>query len=85
MTSPREDRASGPPDIEIGAAARAKRVRFRRTPDTSVRFAGDPAIESDSHVERTNLPEKVESETTYRDVEVRWVAGARITDPEDEG
>jgi hypothetical protein len=84
VTSSGEDKASGPPDIEIGAAARAKRVRFRRAPDTGVRFAGDPAIESDSHAERTNLPEKVEPETTYRDVEVRWVAGARIADREDD-
>jgi hypothetical protein len=67
-------------DVEIGAAATAKRLRFRTKPDTEVRFGGSPEIESDSHTERENLPDEVEPGKTYRDVRVRWIAGARIDD-----
>ena len=67
-------------DVEIGAAASAKRLRFRTRPDTEVRFGGSPEIDSDSHTERENLPDEVEPGKTYRDVRVRWTAGARIND-----
>jgi hypothetical protein len=69
-------------DVEIGAAARARRLRFHRKPQTQVDFEGEPSIESDSHTERENLPDEVEPEETYRDVRVRWTAGARIDDAE---
>jgi hypothetical protein len=70
-----------PADVEIGATVRAKRLRFRGKPKTSVGFEGYPEVESDSHTERENLPEEVEPGVTYRDVEVRWRAGARIRSP----
>ena len=79
MTSPGED-GRAPADIEIGAVARAKRLRFRRRPETRVEFGGSPEPESDSHTERENLPEEVEPGVVYRDVRVRWTAGARIAD-----
>jgi hypothetical protein len=69
-------------DVEIGAVARARRLRFRGKPETSVEFAGEPGIESGSHADRENLPEEVEPGKVYRDVEVRWAAGARIDDAE---
>lgn len=79
------DRAEPPPpDIAIGAAARAKRVRFAAKPETSVRFAGSPQIASGTQSERENLPDEVEAGVTYRDVEVRWAAAARSVDPEEE-
>jgi hypothetical protein len=43
-----------------------------------VSFEGDPEPESDSHTERENLPDEVEPGVTYRDVRVRWRAGARL-------
>jgi hypothetical protein len=64
--------------VEIGAATRARRLRFRRVPDTDVTFEGEPGQVSDSHTERENLPDEVEPGVTYRDVEVRWRAGARL-------
>jgi hypothetical protein len=78
----------GPADIEIGAAARARRLRFKRKPETRVEFTGEadiesdshPGIETDSHTERENLPEEVEPGKVYRDVKVGWIAGARIGD-----
>jgi hypothetical protein len=67
-------------DIEIGAIAQARRLRFRRRPETEVEFRGSPEVESDSYTERENLPDEVEPGKTYRDVRVGWVAGARLDD-----
>jgi hypothetical protein len=69
----------GPFDIEIGAAAGARRVRFEEIPDTDVSFEGGHDSESSSA--RENLPDRVEPGVTYRDVRVRWRAGARLVDP----
>jgi hypothetical protein len=84
----------GPPDIEIGARATAKRLRFRRKPRTKVEFEGgtrvrandrveEVELESDSQTERRNLPDEVEPGVTYRDVEVGWAARARAVIPDD--
>jgi hypothetical protein len=69
-------------DIEVGAAARARRLRFRRKPEARVEFEGGPGLESDSHTERENLPQEIEPGIVYRDVRVGWIAGARIDDEE---
>jgi hypothetical protein len=79
MTDGKRSRDEFPPaDVEIGAAASARRLRFRKRPETEVEFAGSPDHESYSYTERENLPDEVEPGTTYRDVKVRWRAGARI-------
>ena len=65
------------PDVEIGARVKAKRLRFKRVPETEVEPHGD---DTESGSERKNLPEEVEPEVTYRDVEVRWRARARVDD-----
>jgi hypothetical protein len=90
------DRA-GDPDVEIGAAASAKRLRFKRKPRVEVNTRAhhelDPQLaremekieaEGGSHTERENLPDEVEPGVTYRDVRVRWRAAARIKDLEDQ-
>ena len=66
------------PDVEIGARVKAKRLRFERVPETDVEFSGEPEHDSGSHTERKNLPEKVEPGVTYRDVEVWWLAAAKL-------
>jgi hypothetical protein len=66
------------PDIEMGARVKAKRLRFKSVPETEVEFHGDPEPESESGSERKNLPEEVEPDVTYRDVEVRWRAAAKL-------
>jgi hypothetical protein len=79
--SPERRDAEPVADVEIGAAVRAKRLRFERVPETDVRFEAGPDGESDSHTERENLPDEVEPGVTYRDVRVRWRGGARIVVP----
>jgi hypothetical protein len=83
----------GEPDIQIGAAATAKKLRFRKKPQTDVEFEkrGDanlegiaPEIETSSGSKRENLPDEVEPGVTYRDVHIRWGAAARIVPPEPE-
>ena len=87
-----KERPRREPDIEVGAAFRARRLRFRRKPETNVEFQGhtrirtderieDVELETDSHSERRNLPEEVEPGVTYHDVEVGWIAGARARMP----
>ena len=79
------------PDVEIGAAVHAKKLRFRRRPQTEVEVHGEShiddrladeidraEIDTVSGSERENLPEEVEPGVTYRDVGVRWRAAAKI-------
>jgi hypothetical protein len=78
------------PDVEIGAVAHAKRLRFKRKPEVEVRTYAhteiDPALEEhprvegegESRSERHNLPDEVEPGVTYRDVTVGWRAKARL-------
>ena len=81
----------GEPDVEIGAAASAKRLRFKRKPRVEVNTQAyrelDPELaremntieaEGQSKTERENLPDEVEPGVTYRDVRVRWRAAARV-------
>ena len=91
----RKQRPSGEPDILIGAAVRARRLRFRRKPEVDVEFEGrtrvrsdegieDVELDVDSQSERRNLPDEVEPGITYRDVEVGWAARARARMPDEE-
>jgi hypothetical protein len=91
----RRSQQDRPPDIEVGAKVKARRLRFRKKPQTKVEFEGgtrvrsddrieDVELESDSHSERRNLPEEVEPGVTYRDVEVGWAAQARAVLPDEE-
>jgi hypothetical protein len=71
------------PDVEISTGARARELRFEIVPETKVWFEGEHGVRSSSEVERKNLPDEVEPDVTYRDVEVRWRAAARIVHPTD--
>jgi hypothetical protein len=84
-----------PPDIEIGATAKARKLRFRSKPETNVEFKGRTRVRSDDRVEnveletesgseRRNLPEEIEPGVTYRNVEVSWAARARARIPDEE-
>jgi hypothetical protein len=71
-----EAERSGTPDVEIGASAKAKRLRFDSIPETDVQSRGDER--SFSKGERVNLPDEVEPGVEYRDVEARWLAAAYV-------
>jgi hypothetical protein len=62
------------PDIELGAAVKAKKLRFDRVPDADVRCGRAWR----SVTERKNLSPEAEPGVTYRDVDVRWHAVARV-------
>jgi hypothetical protein len=81
------------PDVEIGAAVRAKRLRFKRKPRVEVNTRAtvdvDPELAREmenvegrghSNTERENLPDEVEPGVEYRDVRVRWRAAARVSE-----
>jgi hypothetical protein len=70
--------SDAPPDVEMGARVKAKRLRFESKPRGRVEFEGKPNIRSQSSDRRSKLPDEVEPGVTYRDVEVRWAARARI-------
>jgi hypothetical protein len=72
-----------PADIDVSTSVRARSLRFGIVPETKVWFEGDPAERSSSETERRNLPEEVEPDVEYRDVEVRWRARSRIVHPTD--
>jgi hypothetical protein len=78
-------------DVEIGAVASAKRLRFKRKPRVEVNTHAESEIdpelarametidgEGGSHTQRENLPEEVEPGATYRDVRVQWRAAAKL-------
>ena len=65
-------------DVEIGAAASAKRLKFTRVPRTEVELDAGEADEAESRTVRENLPERVEPGVEYRDVRVAWRAGVDI-------
>lgn len=74
------------PDVEIGARATARELRFRTKShahvelhgEISERGRGDQEVETAAGSERENLPEAVEPGVTYRDIDIRWRATARL-------
>ena len=65
-------------DIAIVAEVRARSVRHREAPRTSVTFPGASPADSASCDTRRNLERPVRAGRTYRDVEVRYRAMMRI-------
>jgi len=65
-------------DIEIGAAAKMKAIRFETVPETEVSFPGSDERRSGSRTERENLPDEIEPGVTYRDAKIRWNAEAGV-------
>ena len=66
------------PDVEIGAWAKAKRLKFKRAPETEVRFAAGEDDDAESHTVRENLPDRVEPGVEYKDVRVAWRGSVEI-------
>jgi hypothetical protein len=76
-----EKRSRRRPDIELTASVKADGLRFREVPKTEVRFFGEPGYESESGSRRTNLPEAVEPDVTYRDIQVEYRLATRLAEP----
>ena len=68
-------------DIAFTAEIRAEQLTFREVPQTRTEFTGVPAHESGSGSERANLPERVEKDVTYRDVQVHYWLAAKVLYP----
>lgn len=71
------------PDIEIGATARARELRFTEKPRTDVEFHGRSVRRTGTDTTRENLPEQVEPGRKYRDVKAGWRAKAWIDEDEE--
>ncbi len=72
------------PDIEFGATVKAKEMRFREVPETNVEFFGTPGHESGHGDRRKNLPDEVEPNKTYKDVQVDYRLASRLVFDEDD-
>jgi hypothetical protein len=70
-------------DVDVFTSARARELRFGTAPGATLSFSGKPGERHSSETERENLPERVEAGQTYRKVEIRWRARARIVHPAD--
>ena len=74
-----DERPPRPPDIEIGARAKARSLRVvRKAKDGRVRFHGEPPPDTARFEERHGMPEELREGATYRDIEIRWAVGARV-------
>ncbi|PZG07088.1 hypothetical protein [Nonomuraea aridisoli] len=81
MTKP--DR-SETPDVEISASAKATELRFDERPDVTVHRVTQPRGESVSASDRTNLPDEVTTNVSYRDIRIDFRVAAELADPDDE-
>ncbi|TYK44521.1 hypothetical protein [Actinomadura decatromicini] len=69
-------------DILFTARVTADELRFDTAPENSVTFSPDAADASTSGSERTNLPDEVEENTTYRDIEIDYAIAAKLSWPD---
>ena len=81
MSSVRRPSRPRSPDLEFAASVHADELRFVEPPQTDVRFIGEPDHESVSGSDRANLPKKVESGVTYRNVRVDYRLASRLASP----
>jgi hypothetical protein len=68
------------PEIEVSAAVRMRKLRFRVVPKTRTWSEGDPGAEVQVAKERDGLPETVEPGVTYRDAGARWTLHAWLAE-----
>ncbi|MFI0369183.1 hypothetical protein ACH35V_14970 [Actinomadura sp. 1N219] len=69
-------------DILFTAKVKADELRFDVAPEVSVVFTGNASGDSTSGSDRTNLPDKVEENTTYRDIEIHYAIAAKLDAPD---
>jgi hypothetical protein len=81
MTSRKRPSRPRAADIELVASVEANELRFDHPPQTEVRFFGEPQHESASGSDRTNLPEQVDPDVTYRNVRIEYLLATRLAEP----
>lgn len=64
--------------ILFTAEVKAAELRFTTAPENDVVFTEDAADDSTSGSERTNLPEQVEENVTYRDVHIHYAIEVKL-------
>jgi hypothetical protein len=67
-------------EIVFMARVTAGELRFLTAPDEAVEFTGETGDESASGSVRTNLPDEVAVNTTYRDIQVDYAIAAKLAD-----
>jgi hypothetical protein len=70
--------AEPPVEIRFSAEVKADELHFNVAPENSVVFTGDAAVESTSGSTRTNLPDEVEENVTYRNVQIHYAIEAKL-------
>ncbi|MGC4952228.1 hypothetical protein ACLQ2P_03295 [Actinomadura citrea] len=68
-------------DILFTARVKADELRFDVVPDVSVTFTEGSSDESTSGSARTNLPDEVKTQTTYRDIQIDYAIAAKLSPP----
>ncbi|TYB68778.1 hypothetical protein FXF51_09670 [Nonomuraea sp. PA05] len=69
------------PDVEISASVTARELRFHARPEVSVHAEAGPGGECAWGSDRTNLPDQVEPDVTYRDIRIDFRVAAALADP----
>jgi hypothetical protein len=77
-----ESRRPAPPDVEVGAAVRMKKVRFKEKPEVETRTHVEPGGGAETQTERENLPDEVEPGKTYRNASIRKQTEIRLDERE---
>ncbi|TDC56349.1 hypothetical protein E1281_07590 [Actinomadura sp. KC345] len=72
-------------EIVFTARVKADELRFRAAPESRVEFTGDADDDSASGSARTNLPDEVEENVTYRNVRIDYAIAAELRDDEPAG
>ena len=67
-------------DLVITANVRARELKIEVVPNPDVKFPGKPDRQTVWEADRENLPEKIESGVTYRDIGIRLRIYSRFTE-----
>jgi hypothetical protein len=68
------------PDVEIGASASARELTFNELPQTRVESFAEPSGQSGSASSRRNLPDQVQTDVTYQNIEADFKSAAKLAD-----
>jgi hypothetical protein len=73
-----EARLTDAADIVFCSTVRADTVTFGRAASPRITFQGEPDEESGSGSRRTRLPDRVDEDVVYHDIQVDFVIAAKL-------